>query len=126
MSWSKQFDLILRAWHEKAVAFYGTRLISIVVFGSVGRGAMRPDSDIDVLFVIDPLPKARRRRVEEFHDLECQMDEVLKETRLLGVPTALSPLFKTPEEVCSRSPLFLDLVDDARILFDRDRAAEVA
>jgi hypothetical protein len=33
--------------------------------------------------------------------------------------TSLSPLFKTPAEANRGSPLFLDLVDDARILVDR-------
>lgn len=33
---------------------------------------------------------------------------------------SLSPILKTPEEVAAGSPLFLDMVDDARILFDRD------
>ena len=30
----------------------------------------------------------------------------------------LSPVFKTPEEVERGSPLFLDMVEDARILYD--------
>ena len=33
---------------------------------------------------------------------------------------SLSPIFKTPAEVTAGSPLFLDMTDDARILYDRD------
>ena len=33
---------------------------------------------------------------------------------------ALSPVFKTPGEVEAGSPLFLDMVEDARILYDPD------
>jgi predicted nucleotidyltransferase len=120
MSWTEQFQKILQALFEKSTSFYGDRLISVVVFGSVGRGAMRPDSDIDILFVIDPLPKGRLRRVEEFRGLESQIDGALKAAQDLGVQTTLSPVFKTPEEVLRGSALFLDMVDDARFLFDRD------
>jgi predicted nucleotidyltransferase len=120
MSWIEQYQQILQALLEKSRLFYGDRLISVVVFGSVGRGAMRPDSDIDVLFVVDPLPKGRLRRVEQFHGLERQMDGILKAARNLGVQTTLSPFFKTTAEVRLGSALFLDMVDDARFLFDRD------
>jgi predicted nucleotidyltransferase len=120
MFWTEQFRIILQALLEKSTAFYGDRLISVVVFGSVGRGAMRPDSDIDLLFVVDPLPRGRLRRVEEFRGLELQLDGVLKAARHLGVQTTLSPVFKTVAEVRLGSVLFLDMVDDARVLFDRD------
>jgi predicted nucleotidyltransferase len=36
---------------EACVVFYGDRLVSLVVFGSVGRKTVRPDSDIDILIV---------------------------------------------------------------------------
>ncbi|MGH7332032.1 MAG: nucleotidyltransferase domain-containing protein, partial [Candidatus Rokuibacteriota bacterium] len=36
------------------------------------------------------------------------------------LPVALSPVFKTPEETEAGSPLFLDMVEDARIVYDRD------
>ncbi len=32
----------------------------------------------------------------------------------------ISPVFKTPEEVARGSALFLDIVEDGRILFDRE------
>ena len=32
----------------------------------------------------------------------------------------LSPVFKTPAEVEAGSPLFLDMIDDARLLHDTD------
>ncbi|MDH7599869.1 MAG: nucleotidyltransferase domain-containing protein [Sedimentisphaerales bacterium] len=36
--------------------FYGQRLVSLCVFGSVARGTMHDSSDIDLLIVADPLP----------------------------------------------------------------------
>lgn len=100
--------------------FYGARLVSVAVYGSVGRGVMKPDSDIDCLIVADPLPKGRVPRVAEFDAVEKEMLDPLASAAKAGIHTRLSPVIKTPAEVRLGSPLFLDMVDDARILFDRD------
>lgn len=93
---------------------YGVRLISLVVFGSVGRGTPRPDSDIDLLLVIKDLPTGRIARVNEFAPIEIALSKAIK------THFDLSPVFKTPEEIENGSPLLLDMVEDSRILFDRD------
>lgn len=93
---------------------YGARLISLVVFGSVGRGTPRPDSDIDILLVIQDLPNGRIPRVREFAPIEIALSNVVKRR------FELSPVFKTPQEIANGSPLLLDMVEDSRILFDRD------
>lgn len=99
---------------------YGNRLVSLVVFGSVGRGTARPDSDLDLLIVADDLPAGRMARVREFAAVEATLQERQANGRRLGFPIDCSPVFKTRDEVLSGSPLFFDMVDDARILFDRD------
>jgi predicted nucleotidyltransferase len=99
-------------------AAYGPRLVACAVFGSVGRGTPRGDSDIDVLLVIRGLPRGRIRRLEEFLPVEARLAPVLDVSP--GASIALSPVFKTPEEVTAGSPLFLDMVEDARILHDPD------
>jgi predicted nucleotidyltransferase len=93
---------------------YGDRLVSLVVFGSVGRGTARPDSDIDLLLVIKDLPNGRIARVTEFMPMEIAPRNAIK-TRI-----ELSPVFKTPEEILNGSPLLLDMVEDSRLLFDRE------
>jgi len=93
---------------------YGKRLISLAVFGSMGRGTPRPDSDLDILLVIQDLPVGRVARMGEFAAIETA----------LGIAAnnqiELSPVLKTPEKIAQGSPLLLDMVEDARILFDRD------
>ena len=96
-------------------SFYGDRLVSLVVFGSVGRGTPRPDSDIDLLVVAEPLPDGRIPRVREFEEVERS---VAVKGSVEGVHR-LSPIFKTPAEVRRGSPLFLDMLDDGRLLYDR-------
>ena len=101
-------------------ARYGDRLVAVAVFGSVGRGTPREDSDVDVLIVARDLPAGRFRRVEEFLPVEVRLEAALREVDPSGVPVRLSPVFKTPPEVERGSPLFLDMVEDARIVFDPD------
>jgi len=103
-----------------AARHYGDRLVSVVVFGSMGRGTPRQESDLDVLIVADELPRGRMARVEDFAAIEAALEPRLAAGRRAGFFTDCSPVFKTPDEVCAGSPLFLDMVDDARILYDRD------
>jgi uncharacterized protein len=99
---------------------YGARLVSLVVFGSVGRGTAGPDSDLDLLVVASDLPDGRVPRVFDFEAVEHALAVDISSARGQGWAVELSPVFKTPEEVRTGSPLFLDLVDDAVMLFDRD------
>ena len=118
--WLAAFDDLLEALRTACLGHYQDRFVSLVVFGSVGRGTMRPDSDIDLLVVADPLPKGRLRRVEDFAPVEKILDPIVKHKQTVGVMTRLSPVFKTPKEVEAGSPLLLDMTEDARILYDRD------
>lgn len=111
---SENLTTLLNRLTSLCKEYYGNRLISLAVFGSVGRGTPRPDSDIDLLLVIKDLPVGRIARVKEFSAIEAAP----------GMTTPgrleLSPVFKTPEEIAKGSLLFLDMVEDARLLFDRD------
>jgi predicted nucleotidyltransferase len=99
---------------------YGARLVSLVVFGSIGRGTARPDSDVDLLIVAENLPDGRMARVDEFTPVEQALAATLADGRRFGFINECSPVFKTPEEVLAGSPLLLDMVEDARVLVDRD------
>jgi uncharacterized protein len=116
----EHIDRLLADVTDHARHHYGDRLVSLVVFGSMGRGTARPDSDLDLLIVADDLPKGRIARVEEFAAVERALTLCLVEGRRAGFPTECSPVFKTPAEVMAGSPLFLDMVEDAKILYDRD------
>lgn len=100
--------------------FYGDRLVSLVIFGSVARKTQRHDSDIDILIIANNLPDGRLKRAMEFEEIEEKMESLFKELKRKGIHTCLSPVFKTPQEAEEGSPLFLDMVDDAEIVFDKD------
>ena len=114
------FDELLTKVVAAAQAVYGERLVSVVLYGSVARGTMRHDSDMDLLIVARDLPRGRLKRVEGFEPIEITMAEDFRHAASQGVHTTLSPVLKTPEEVLAGSPLFLDMVEDARVLHDRN------
>lgn len=113
------FEELLRALTEACRAVFGDRLVSLAVFGSVGRGTPRPDSDVDLLLVAEHLPARRLARMEMFEPVERYLAALLSRLEGQGIHTSLSPVFKTPQELEAGSPLLLDMVEDARILWDR-------
>ena len=114
------FDSLIEALLAACQAHYGERLVSLAVYGSVGRGTQRFDSDLDCLLVVKDLPRGRMRRIREFEAVETQLAPRLRALAGTGIVTEPSPVFKTPEEVERGSPLFLDLTQDARLVYDRD------
>ena len=97
----------------------GDRLVSLVLFGSRARGDDRPDSDVDLLIVCTGLPAGHLHRGAELRPLfrECSLD---LGTRIGGgVRPVISPIYKTPGEAVHHVPLYLDLVEDAVMLYDR-------
>jgi predicted nucleotidyltransferase len=117
MSLLSRYEDILTALIAELRATYGPRLVACAVFGSVGRGTPRADSDVDLLLVVRDLPRGRFARLDEFVPVEARLERSLRGSRAEPA-IALSPVFKTPDEVLAGSPLFLDMVDDARILHD--------
>ena len=116
----EHFEALLKDLKEACQIHYGRRMVSLVVFGSVGRHLPKRDSDIDLLLIVDPLPEGRLRRVEEFEQVEHRLRDALKRGQDSGIHTRISPVFKAPQEVREGSPLLLDMVEDALILFDRE------
>lgn len=114
------FDQLVVELEREVKDLYGERLVSLAIFGSVARGVMRPDSDIDVLIIVENLPNGRIPRVREFDQIENMLELNFKAARSAGINTIYSPVIKTPAEVRKGSPLFLDMTLDVQILFDRD------
>lgn len=100
------------------------KLISLVVYGSVARGNFRKDSDIDILLVIEELPRSRLKRQDLFMEVENKLGKVIEELKAKGYLIDFSPIIKTPDEAKTITPLYLDMVDDAIIIYDKDNFFE--
>jgi hypothetical protein len=101
-------------------AVYGERLASLAIFGSVARRTPSPESDLDILVLADRLPDGRMARVKEFEPVEQALATLLWELEGRGVRTDLSPVFRTPAELAHGGPIFLDMVGQVIMLYDRD------
>lgn len=121
----KKFRELERSLLSELKSYYGQRLISVVVFGSVARETQTFDSDLDVLIIAEKLPIGRMNRIREFESVEEKLEPLLKAFQeKYGINTYISAIIKSSEEVEKGSPLFLDMVEDAKILFDKDKFFE--
>jgi predicted nucleotidyltransferase len=100
-------------------ARFGEKLVSLVLYGSRARGTPRRDSDVDVLIVVDGLPRARFDRHDLLRPIVSGITHEYRLTRGAD-PPYLSYVVKTPEEAAYHSPLYLDMTEDAVIVQDRD------
>ncbi|MCX7793700.1 MAG: nucleotidyltransferase domain-containing protein [Thermodesulfovibrionales bacterium] len=105
---------------EEIKAHYGERLVSVAIFGSQARQTQRFDSDIDILIIAEGLPAGRMKRIRDFEEIEGSLEPFIRDLQKKGINTYISPVFKTPEEAMRGSPLFIDMTEDARIIFDRN------
>ncbi len=117
-----RYTKLVLLWCRRLLNHYGPRLISIVLYGSVARGKASPLSDLDFLLVVDKLSRSYGSRVDELVQLEMD-SELAGEKAFLrghGYPSLISNLVYTPQESRAFRLLFLDIIHEGRMLFDRD------
>lgn len=95
-------------------------LDSFAVYGSVARGVASNMSDVDVILVSDSFSGSIASRMADMCKIEDSVTEELKWLRKNGVYTSLS-FYPLRRKEAERMPiLFLDLTEDAVILYDKD------
>jgi hypothetical protein len=98
---------------------FGENLVSVVLYGSVALGKAGKDSDIDLLIVAEGLPRGSLRRQEVFMEAEKALEKRIEDLWRQGFHVDFSPILRTPEEASKLSPLYLDMVENAIILYDK-------
>jgi predicted nucleotidyltransferase len=106
-------DIVVEALKDNL----GEKLVSIILYGSTARGDVSEDSDIDLLIVLESLPESRLERLRILDDVEKELKSVENE---YNIKIFFSPILKTVDEARKITPLYLDVVEDGIILFDRD------
>jgi len=102
------------------LSIMGEKLVSVVIFGSVARGSAREDSDIDLLMVAESLPKSRMERQKLFLQIEEPLQPLLDELLEKGFHIDFSPIILSVEEASKIRPMYLDMIEDSIIIYDKD------
>jgi predicted nucleotidyltransferase len=90
-----------------------------LVYGSVARNEAKKDSDLDILIVVEDL-KDRYEAFKLFEKAEKEVEGLIKKAEGNGYRIFFSPIIKSREKASRISLLYLDLVEDAIILYDKD------
>lgn len=96
------------------------RLVSVVLYGSVARGEATCYSDIDLLLVAEDLPEGRFARLDILSEVDKTIEVSLNTLWDEGIYTGFTKLLKTPKEAERIIPLYLDMTEDAIILYDKE------
>ncbi len=101
---------------------FGDRLISLVLYGSVARGEAGEESDIDLLIILDRVSTNYHRRLDDVLTVQARLEresEYEAVSKVLGSAPYLSYLILSKEEADENRSIYLDMVEEAKLLFDR-------
>lgn len=87
-----------------------SNLVSVVLFGSYARGKENETSDVDLLIILEESPSSTLERMKYMISLHKQVKE----------KTPLSYVVLTRAEAMENRSLFLDMIVEAKILFDKE------
>lgn len=116
-----EFQCLLDCLVRETRLAFGDRLVSIVLYGSVARGEAGPQSDLDILVIIDKAPPSYYERLRpllpilrNLHALPCW-----KALRDRGIYPSPNVLLLSREEAEQDRCLYLDMIEEGRMLADR-------
>ncbi|MBS7617930.1 nucleotidyltransferase domain-containing protein [Candidatus Bathyarchaeota archaeon] len=112
--------MIYKSLVELLYARLSDKLVSVVVYGSVARGSTRKDSDVDILIIAESLPKSRMKRQQLFIEVEDKLEPIIDDIWNRGFYVDFSPIILSVEEASKIRPIYLDMVEDSVILYDKD------
>jgi hypothetical protein len=99
----------------------GGSLHSLVLFGSIAKGEARAESDLDLLIVSEDLPMRYSDRLKLFRELTRGVEGArMRLWRERGLYPLIDAILLTPEEASLSHPFYLDMMEEAVIVFDRD------
>ena len=97
---------------------------SFAVYGSVARGRATQTSDVDIIILSSDFQGSIGSRIELLMTIEDSSQEELSWLRRHGIHTGLGFHPLRNDEAKRLPNLFLDLTEDAAILYDSDRFLE--
>lgn len=101
---------------------FGVRLISVCLFGSAVRNALRNGSDIDFLIVLRDASSSYHKRVKTIMPLIEKIRESREYRKIEKLNMNLEPslLLMTRKEAETHPDIFIDISHEGMILFDQE------
>jgi predicted nucleotidyltransferase len=90
-----------------------------MVYGNVARSRATRDSDFDLLVIFKNLPRSIFVRVRLFKRAEDLIQPLLDDLMDSGCAVALSQVIKTRSETARFSQIYIDMTEDAAIVYDK-------
>jgi len=113
---------VVRRYTELLRAHFGNKLKAVAVFGSLARGEAKfPESDIDLLLVLEGARGSIGKRLKMLKSIRKQLEATLEYKAFkqrYGYGPVLCPHVFNVKELQRHPPLLLDLTEDAVILYD--------
>ena len=114
------YEKIIDKLQEEVLLKYPD-LVSLILFGSVARNNHRPDSDIDILLISENLPNGRGKRIDFFSKtIEKNLEKMISQICTTPILTEINPILKTPHEVLQGGYIYLDMVEESKLLIDKE------
>ncbi|MFQ5882981.1 MAG: nucleotidyltransferase domain-containing protein [Candidatus Methylomirabilales bacterium] len=116
----EEYRRFVELFAEKVRAELQDRITSMALYGSVARGTARPDSDVDFLLIGESLSPHYHERLDTVLPIInlVEASEARRELERKGYVPTIRVVIYDKEEARDTKPIFLDLVEDAVILFD--------
>ncbi len=116
----REYLPILEFVVARTIEGFGGKLRSLLLFGSVATGRAEPESDIDILIVAEGIPPSYSDRLRLFRELTKGIEAIRAELwEKRGIYPLIEAILLTPEEASVSHPFYLDMIDEAIVIFDR-------
>jgi len=115
-----RLQCLAREYAEALRETLGDLLVSVVLFGSVARGKVRPTSDIDLFVVLEEAPPGMRRRRALLEPARERLTPALEALWQQGIYTDFVEIIRSREEARRFHPVYLDMTEEAIILHDKN------
>lgn len=118
----REFEPLLDHFVHQVQTTLGENVVSILLYGSVARGEAGPESDVDLLLILEKVSSIYRERLQSIFPILRELREHPRWAALedQGISPSFSVLILSREEADQNRLFYLDMIEDARILVDRD------
>ncbi len=120
----KEYIPLIRKTITEIYEIFTSNLLAIILFGSIARGEAKSNSDIDLLIIVNNLPKSYFKRASILAQVVSKTRSERIKLWSKKIYTSLQILAYTPEELKSFHSFYFDLAFDGIILYSRNGYAE--